>query len=199
MTDSQMPVSRRPLWILLGLFFVPLAIAFVLYSGAWRPRGSAEHGDLLHPARPLPTVALPQPDGSVTPAEFLQQRWSLVFVGSGDCNPRCRTALADMQRIRELLGKDSVRVQSVFLVSDNCCDPALRTHYPALIIAQVNGAQAASLLARFPIYDNVPIDAAGRIYIVDPLGNLLMSYAADASSIGIYEDLKRLLKLSHIG
>jgi hypothetical protein len=39
----------------------------------------------------------------------------------------------------------------------------------------------------------------GRIYIVDPLGNLMMSYAPGADAKGMLEDLKRLLKLSHVG
>jgi len=200
MTGSEPQASRRPLWMLLALFFVPLAIAFAFYYGGWwRPQGSTEHGDLIHPARPLPTVALTRPDGGATSAKFLQERWSLVFIGSGDCNARCRSALADMQRVRELLGKDIARVQSVFLVSDKCCDRSLSATYPALIVARVDADQAAPLLAQFPIYDNVPLSEAGRIYVVDPLGNLMMSYAPEASSIGIYEDLKKLLKLSHIG
>jgi hypothetical protein len=44
-----------------------------------------------------------------------------------------------------------------------------------------------------------PLDEAGRIYIVDPLGNLMMSYARDAEPKGLLTDMKKLLKLSHIG
>jgi len=35
--------------------------------------------------------------------------------------------------------------------------------------------------------------------VVDPLGNLMMYYPADARPKGILEDMKRLLRLSHIG
>jgi hypothetical protein len=42
-------------------------------------------------------------------------------------------------------------------------------------------------------------ETAGRIYLIDPLGNLMMSYAPDAPSMGLLEDIKKLLKLSHIG
>jgi hypothetical protein len=58
---------------------------------------------------------------------------------------------------------------------------------------------AAALLEPFPVYDGVPIAAAGRVYLVDPLGNLVMSYSAAAPDKALLTDLKKLLRLSHIG
>jgi hypothetical protein len=187
--------------VLFLLFVVPLAIAFILYyGGLWRPAESTEHGNLIHPARPLPEIALPTESGDPGSSKFLHEKWSLVFVGDGRCLDRCRSALADIQRAREMLGKDIKRVQPVFLATAECCDRAfLNTTYPNLVIARVDGESAAPFMSVFPRYNDVPVADAGRIYIVDPLGNLMMSYPADASGIGMYEDLKKLLKLSHIG
>ncbi len=50
-----------------------------------------------------------------------------------------------------------------------------------------------------PALDSAPVRDAGRIYIVDPLGNLMMSYAAAAPDDALLDDLERLLRLSHIG
>ena len=202
MNASSSPTrSRRPLTVLFLLFFAPLAAAFLLYYGsAWRPVDSTHHGDLIHPARPLPQIALRDDRGNVVPADFLQRSWTLIYIGDGQCDARCRAALADMQRARELLGKDMLRVQSVLLAASRCCDSAfLRATFPKLLIARVDDDSAAQVIAPFPTYDNVPLSMAGRIYIVDPLGNLMMSYAPEASSIGMYDDLKKLLNLSHIG
>jgi hypothetical protein len=41
--------------------------------------------------------------------------------------------------------------------------------------------------------------ASDRIYLVDPLGNLMMSYPGDADATGMKKDLQRLLKVSQIG
>ena len=41
--------------------------------------------------------------------------------------------------------------------------------------------------------------AADRVYLIDPLGNLMMCYAVDARPKGMLEDLKKLLRLSHVG
>ena len=205
MNEPQQPrspaASRRPLIAVALLFAVPLFIAFILYYGElWRPAKSTEHGDLIHPARPLPEIALPKIDGGATAANFLREKWSLVFIGDGRCDERCRAALGDIQRARELLGKDISRVQSVFLASEQCCDVEFfRSTHPQLIAARIDTNDAAPFVEVFPLYGNVPLKNAGRIYIVDPLGNLMMSYAPDANSVGMYDDLKKLLKLSHIG
>jgi len=88
----------------------------------------------------------------------------------------------------------------LFLVTDRCCDREfLATEHPDLVVALVEDATSAALLEPFPSYDGVPVAAAGRIYLVDPLGNLMMSYPGDAPPKSILTDLERLLKLSHIG
>ena len=95
--------NLRTLAALAGLFLLPLAIAFFIYYGTgWRPSTHVNHGRLISPARPLTTVALPRiglesppaaDPAEVRAAPFLK-RWSLVYVGSGDCAAACRQALA---------------------------------------------------------------------------------------------------------
>ncbi|MGB5103605.1 MAG: hypothetical protein WBO04_09845 [Steroidobacteraceae bacterium] len=194
--------GRRQFLGLAALFFVPLAVAFWLYYGPtdWRPVGGSNKGDLLDPARPLAAIALPTPDGSVTDAGLLRGKWSWVYVGDGLCNDRCRKALYLTRQSRIALNKDMDRVQRVFLVTDRCCDRAfLAQEHPDLVVALVETAPTAALLEPFPVYDGVPIAAAGRIYLVDPLGNLVMSYSAAAPDKALLTDLKKLLRLSHIG
>ena len=56
-----------------------------------------------------------------------------------------------------------------------------------------------ALTRLIPPIDGRPVTNAGRIYVVDPLGNLILSYAAAAPDKALLDDLKRLLRLSHIG
>jgi hypothetical protein len=62
---------------------------------------------------------------------------------------------------------------------------------PLLALLPARGTAAAAM-------DSGAVEAP-RIYLIDPLGNLMMSYAADAKPKGMLEDLKRLLRLSSIG
>jgi len=182
---ADRPRSRTQIWILVAVFFAPLALAFLLYygSGGWRPPGSTNRGELISPARPLPNDSA------------WHGKWTLVYVGDGRCDDRCRAALLLTRQTRLALNADMTRVQRIFLATGNCCDLTyLEAEHPDLAITRVDNAAGAQLLAAFP-------DAAsGSIYIVDPLGNLMMRHAPSAGlSKDLLEDLRRLLKLSHIG
>jgi cytochrome oxidase Cu insertion factor (SCO1/SenC/PrrC family) len=193
------PRGRKQIWILVGAFFLPLALAFLLYYGVGvRPHGSTNKGDLIHPARPLPEVELPGPANQTLAADALHGKWSMVYIGDGACDPRCREALMLMRQTRLALADKMDRVQRVFLVSGNCCNNRyLETEHPDLLLGRIDNPRGQTLLETFPDADRAA--SLGRVYLVDPLGNLMMKYEPDAPQKGLLDDLKKLLKLSHIG
>jgi cytochrome oxidase Cu insertion factor (SCO1/SenC/PrrC family) len=207
--------SRAQVWILLAVFFVPLALAFLLYygTGGWRPPGSTNHGELISPPRPLPSVTLPTPSGAPLAPETWHGKWTLLYVGDGRCDGHCRAALTLMRQTRLALNADMSRVQRVFLATGNCCDrPYLAAEHPDLAVALADNDAGAQLLAAFPDAQHAA-EAAGHssqsasedrsgtfIYVIDPLGNLMMRHVPQPPPAkGLLEDLRRLLKLSHIG
>jgi cytochrome oxidase Cu insertion factor (SCO1/SenC/PrrC family) len=198
-STSSAARSRKQVWILIGAFFAPLALAFVLYYGLdVRPHGSTNKGDLITPPVTLPEVELPGVADQKLAADALRDKWSMVYIGDGACDERCREALTLMRQTRLALGDDVIRVQRVFLVSGNCCDQAyLEAEHAGLLLARIDNAAGQTLLETFP--DAAQAATLGRIYLVDPLGNLMMKYEPDAPQKGLLEDLKKLLKLSHIG
>jgi cytochrome oxidase Cu insertion factor (SCO1/SenC/PrrC family) len=199
--------DRRQRRLLIGLalmFFAPLGIAFYLYygHGAWHPGGRVNAGDLIEPPRPLPSLALPLQSSGETEADFLRRKWTLLYVQRGPCAERCRTRLYETRQVRLALDRDMDRVQRVFIADGDCCDfQFLHGQHPDLIAVRMSPA-AAPLLALLPrrATGNESGDAnAQRIYLIDPLGNLMMSYAPGAKPKGLLEDMKRLLRLSQIG
>jgi cytochrome oxidase Cu insertion factor (SCO1/SenC/PrrC family) len=191
--------SRLGLVGLAALFFVPLAVSFWLYYGTdWRPSGGAQHGELIDPARPLPEASLTRADGTPTGDDFLRGDWHLVYVGEGACGAPCRETLVKARQVRLALDKDVNRVSRVFLYSGATPDPGyLAAEHPDLVAARLDDEAGRAVLAAFP--QDPPPAAAGHLYIVDPLGNLMMRYPADAPPRAILSDLERLLRLSHIG
>ncbi len=200
MTDSVSTYSSRRtfVWVMLA-FFAPLLMAFVLYYGiGWHPGKMNNKGELITPAISLPDVALHKPDGTMLDEHWLQHKWTLVYLGDGTCDRFCRDALLTTRNIRMLLGKDSVRVQRAFLFSGSCCEqPYFSTEQSDLIQARLDDVTGQSLLKMFPHSDEAL--QAQRIYIIDPLGNLMMQYQSGADARDLYADLKKLLSLSHIG
>lgn len=198
--------QRRLLIALALLFFAPLGLAFYLYYGpvGWRPAGRVNHGDLINPPRPVPPLALPLvtgshvDTGSTTDPDFLKHKWTLLYWGAGACSARCRTDLYSTRQVRTALNRDMDRVQRVFIAEGACCDMEfLGTEHPDLITVRAT-PRAAPLLDLLPGVGS-SAGAADRVYLIDPLGNLMMSYAPDANPKGMLEDLRRLLGLSHVG
>jgi hypothetical protein len=186
--------DRRQRRLLVGLailFFAPIGLSFYLYYGhsALQPLGRVNRGVLVEPPRELPAAALPSASSG---------KWTLLYVGSGDCPDLCREKLYDTRQVRLALDRDMTRVQRVFVATGDCCDQNfLGREHPDLITVRAD-ANSPLLAALTPgsTGEGAP---AGRVYVVDPLGNLMMWYAADAPPKGLLEDMKRLLKLSHVG
>lgn len=203
--------QRRALIGLALMFFAPLGLAFLLYYGVgWRPQGRVNHGELIDPPRPLPAVALPRVDPAagaagggaatrLTAPDFLTHKWTLLYWGAGACSERCKTELYDTRQVRIALDRDMDRVQRVFVAQGECCDfDYLRRQHPDLITVRVTPG-AAPILAQLRLSAADDPATADRVYLIDPLGNVMMFYAPGAKPKGMLEDLKRLLGLSHVG
>lgn len=200
---AQLRRSRLTL-ILLGLLFIgPLVGAWVFYSTGFRPAVTTNYGTLVQPTTPLPELALRSPDG-IEQSTLLRGRWSLVQLGAATCDAACSERLVLSRQVRLALGASGVnkdRVQLVYVVPDPQAAEAaveqLRAEHPLLhVVADVGaaGARLADVLK--------PVDPLA-VYLVDPNGNWLMTYADqrddDAFRRGLLKDLKKLLRLSSIG
>ncbi len=205
-TDVRELRSRnlRTLAALAALFILPLVASFWLYYGtSWRPAGHVNHGELIQPPRPLPRVDLPRVAlagdtarelAGASPTLF-RSKWTLVYVGDGSCDASCRGTLYVMRQTRLALGTEMTRVARVFLVTADCCakDYLAREH-AGITVLDAAGAPGARLLGAFPAGDR-----AHSLFVVDPLGNLMMRYDVRRDPGGLLVDLRRLLQLSQIG
>jgi len=178
------PGSRRVVLLMALVFLSPMLLATWLYFGSsWRPTGRTNHGVLIEPPRPLPDA-------------LFHGKWSLVYIGSGDCAAGCQQALYYMRQTQLGLGQLGPRLQRLFLIDRRCCATSseLERSYGGLLTRDADNAAGAALLTSFP--------ADGRdhtVFIVDPRGNLMMRYDLNAPPKGLLEDLKHLLQLSSIG
>ena len=195
MTDPKVRRSRIYLIFLALFFFVPLGASFYLYySHGWHPTGHVNKGVLVDPPKPLPAVALPLMDSGSTDPKLLTRKWSFVMVSHGKCEAECLQRLYDTRQVRIALDRDMERVQRVFIAGEDCCDlKALQESHPDLIRVKYSGAGA--LLSLLPEATN----DQHRVYLVDPLGNVMMFYPPGTPAKGLLSDMKRLLSLSQIG
>ena len=191
MSNAAARTSKTSLWLIIALATAPVAASYVFYY-FWYPESTTNYGELLAPLR-LPDDRLWLTDG--TPFRFSQLtgKWALVTVDSGRCNDYCERKLLYMRQLRLTQGKDRERVERAWLLADEIAPrPEAIAPYDGTWV--VRGA-GTDLLNAFP----ARVDVADHIYIVDPLGNVMMRFPRDPDPGRMVKDLSRLLKLSRIG
>lgn len=199
MTETSAPKTplrgRLVLAGLFAIFFLPIFFALVLNVElpGWLPFGKTNHGNLIGPAARFEISALTGVDGAPVDQKLLQGKWTLVYVEPSACAAECDRAVYRMRQSRYALGKDMERVQRLVVTSRTRARDAagkLLAYDPAVTV-----------LAAEPGWLERPRPGKGEaeIYIVDPLGNLVLWYRADSDPGGLIKDLKRLLKISKIG
>src|SRR5687768_15048665 len=111
-----MKKSRLKLLGLIAVFAGPLVAASLMYAARDHLPIPApkSNGVLIQPARPLAAFSLDTPTDKPLRREDLHGRWTLVYVG-GDCALPCQASLYKMRQVRLALGKDTERVQRVYV------------------------------------------------------------------------------------
>lgn len=171
------------------------------YTNFWRDNGAARHGQLIQPPRPLPDLSLVDADGRE--AARLHGKWTLVYVMQGACDQACADNLYRMRQLRLTVGRDATRVQRLVVVYGadpaTLLSPGQKRDYAGQLVLDGVRLHEGQPGAEFRLHAGDQALDAHRLYLVDPLGNLMMAYPPDTAPNGITADLKRLLKYSHIG
>jgi cytochrome oxidase Cu insertion factor (SCO1/SenC/PrrC family) len=182
---------RSKFLLLVGLFAVPVVAAYLSYFGL-RPAGHTNYGELI-PVTPLQHTAGAAHDGTAMDIETLRGKWVMVHVGRSRCDATCSQQLYLMRQTRIALGKEQSRIERLWVLTDASeLDPALLQEHPGL---QVWRPADAAFAGQFPAAQS----PADHIYLVDPLGNLMLRFPEQPDPKLMLKDLKLLLKASQIG
>lgn len=197
MTDP-VGISRLKLLALTAVFLGPLLLATLVYlnPGWFTLPESGSHGELVAPAQPLAEFQGVSRQGRRLPGELLTRKWTMLYWNGADCDLKCEAGLFKMRQVRLSLGRDAGRVQLVYFSDEPTAGGSLERllgRYPRLIAAHSDSGAENVFAGQLGAYPK------GSVYLVDPLGNLMMRYADSAASKGILKDLKRLLRVSKIG
>lgn len=196
--------SRLSLLLLLAIFAAPVVLAWLAFYvfPEWRPAGTANHGQLITPLRPLPAFRIETLSGDSIDETFLRGKWTLVYLMQGACAEPCVTQLYNLRQVRLAQGKNIDRVQRLILWNPAGVGPEQRAelveHFPGQVVAPLADQPPGALLEVFVLDEQDPLQA-GRVYLVDPLGNLIMNYQPGDEPRGMIKDLERLLKYSGLG
>ncbi|MDP3778292.1 hypothetical protein [Methylotenera sp.] len=193
---DQQRRGRLILLCMLIFFITPIIAVVAMYKLDWRPKGESI-GELVTPAKAL-TMQQPlvSSDGNVASINLLKDKWSMVYM-TADCDAQCKDKLHQMRQLHVSLYKEIPRMQRLLFttVSDVT---EIKQNYPDLLIVNQPKTDIISFSEQFNIHNETSM-TAGRIYLIDPLGHLIMSYSASTSPALVRKDITRLMKYSWTG
>tara|TARA_R110002072_G_scaffold21902_7_gene77229 strand:+ start:4205 stop:4819 length:615 start_codon:yes stop_codon:yes gene_type:complete len=193
--------NRLAIILVVVMFVSPLVLSWYVfnYTDFLEMRGSSNKGNLIEPVRPLGDLALIDPLNEKR-KDSLFGEWNLVYV-TAVCDEQCMDKVYLIRQLHASMDKHSLRVQKVLLLTNEAASE-LKTklvEFKGQQIINTDLININELLNKFKLDDDEDPLKTNRIYIVDPLGNLMMSYESNVNPRDIYKDLKKLLRGSRIG
>lgn len=191
MSDAIVKPARRSkstLWLVAAVCIAPVLASYIAYF-FWQPEGHVNYGELIAP-RPMPDPPVMLVDGTPFRLSQLRNQWVLVVAHPAACDKRCEQQLIYIRQLRLALGKETDRVERVWLVTDQSTpDAKLLAQFPGMYAVRAAGTELVSALP-------APRTPADHVYVVDLLGNLMMRYPPEADPRRMLKDLSRLLRHS---
>ena len=184
--SRQNRINLTILTLILLVFVGPLALAIVLYQKQdLLPLQTHNHGTLINPPKMVQNAPVHE-----TIHQLVDQgSWVIVALAPQD-NTQVQNLLTHVAQVQSALGKEERRVKMLYLKSPESPNLVLGPNWSQ---AEINTPEAR---LDFGAYLQAPEE--GGVFLVDPLGYMVLGYAADEDPHFIYKDLKRLLRLSKV-
>ncbi len=183
------------LYLVIAVCAAPVILSYFTYY-VIKPERRNNYGELIDPRQfPIPELGSVALDGQPASLNDFQGKWLLLQADAGTCEKRCTDKLYYQRQLRLTQGKERERIERVWLVTDDApLSTVLMKEYDGTRILRVDAKKLAAWL---------PVDAGTAIedhlFVIDPLGNLMMRFPKDPDYNKVKKDLTKLLKASSIG
>ncbi|WP_269498861.1 SCO family protein [Castellaniella sp. S9] len=203
-TPAPQSRSKLPLLAIVAVCLAPVVFAVLAYyvpALGLRPEGTSNYGRLIEPQRPMPAAAdlvLTDADGQPYDLNALKGQWLLISAGPGACPESCIRKLFVLRNSHASQGKAVERLNRIWFVTDAApLNPVVDSAYQGTIALRADPAQLAAWLTQ----DEADPQASllERMWVVDPLGNLMMAFPDANEPEHVRDDIRTLLKYSRIG
>ncbi len=208
--------NKLKLSLMLLLVTVPIGLSTLVYhfyagnSGF----GTTSKGTLVQPVIDITELKLldiedkpaylgfEELTAGVSPDKYKPRPWQLLYFGSESCDAECQQRLYFLRQLHVRLGSDAKRVQRAYIVTsagsgvDAATSAWLTEQQADMRVLHGEAVIVAKVLQRTSAADPL---AAHYIYLMDPVGNIMLYFSPDNDAEAILKDLKKLLDSSSIG
>ncbi|MEQ6885671.1 hypothetical protein [Salicola sp. Rm-C-2C1-2] len=192
-TEEQTRHARRKAALLFLIAIVPLIAATVMYyTGLGMPGGTTNNGEFVEGREQVMDQGIRDPEGKPFRQHLLQEnedaKW-WILVTAEDCGDSCKKWLDRTGSVHQLLHREWNRVRRGFISGDGSVPEDVDDRRLVLFSAPTTN----------PLAEYAAADAEATVFIVDPMGNLVLRYDQRHSGDDILEDMEHLLEVSPLG
>ncbi|VAW60065.1 hypothetical protein MNBD_GAMMA08-2882 [hydrothermal vent metagenome] len=194
-TVNQPKRSNASLWILVASFIVPIILAYAYFFLGDKPAVKS-NGDLIIPIVDIHTLNITDKSGNTLTEEQLTPHWQMIYFVGSSCGTDCQNSLYNMRQINIGMGKYQDRVNHAIVhlaEPDNALSQLIEKEHKVAgrFYTKAENINALSKL-------EVDVNNMQSIYLVDPLGNIMMYFPKDIKPKLIKKDINKLLKISRL-
>lgn len=197
MTPQQRQ-NRRTIVMLFGMTVIPFCIAW--YFSTLPPAKTTNNGQLI-----IPVVETQKSDYlgfdkfSTDNAGELNGHWLIAnIIPSQTCNKICQDAIYKSKQLHLMLNKDLSRVRRIVILLDETTAAAQTADWWKDDTRLLKFKGSPALITKIKQIRK-GILPEGMLFLIDPLGNIMMQYETGFDPYKVEKDLKKLLNVSQIG
>ncbi|HEY8099720.1 MAG TPA: cytochrome C oxidase subunit I [Burkholderiaceae bacterium] len=193
--NKKQAEGRWKLFAVIAICAFPVIASYFTYY-VIKPQSRSNYGALIDPRLyPMPRLGTTALDGKPLALDAFKGKWIMLQINDSECQESCKKKLFEMRQLRLMQGKDMDRIERVWLITDDKpIETILMREYDGMQMLRVKPEVLKDWL---PTEQNTTV--VDHIYLIDPMGNLMMRFPKDADPNKVKKDLAKLLKASSIG
>ena len=176
---------------------VVITVSTVWYYSGYGPEEKVNYGHLLSEPIDIGTLDL-ELDYQNLNVDSMERKWMLVHFINGACLESCADLIYVARQVNVLLARQQTRVKR-YIAAPIELKPKLEnffTTYQDLNFIEVK--DQSSTIREFKKNGIDPFTQP-NIFVIDPIGNIILHYSGEVDGKKLLADLKKLLGASKIG
>ena len=198
LVTNQLIKNRITIIVIFAMSIIPFAVAWYLAKHPDSLHLGVSNGQLITP--PIETQLSEYIGYDSFSAENLKElhgHWVLVNLVPQVCNDACNDSIYKAHQISLMLGKDISRIRRAAVVMQSTDNGVFKAEWEQ--DGRLLKTRASATLLQKLTNLSAGATSSGDLYLMDPLGNLMMHYPAGYDPYLVRNDLTKLLKISQIG
>jgi cytochrome oxidase Cu insertion factor (SCO1/SenC/PrrC family) len=200
LAQQSQPPKKNPytLWFVVAAFVLPVAAAYLMFFSGFTPSAFTNKGELIQPVIDIEALAIVDDSNvSVERDDVTKRKWNMVYFAGASCDQACNDSLLKIRQVNIAVGKNAYRLRHMIVhlePPDETFQALIKSDYPDARRLYADRQKIRAVLQ--PISGG---SDANTVYLMDPIGNIMMRFTEEMPGKWLIHDLNKLFKVSQIG